>query len=148
MSSSLFNAGSTGFNVLKRHVRTHTHVDRTSTVSRSAKEAPWRNLYHHTHHRCQRLSSSRHSSWPSSSSTKNWWQTPRFAITVKMSSAGGAGLASAALYAVVSNPAVVGAKPEDADQKAHHLKNGNGFVNPWDSFRDFVGWKMGARILW
>jgi hypothetical protein len=135
MSSSLFNAGSTGFNVLKRHVRTHTHVDRTSTVSRSAKEAPWRNL-------------SRHSSWPSSSSTKNWWQTPRFAITVKMSSAGGAGLASAALYAVVSNPAVVGAKPEDADQKAHHLKNGNGFVNPWDSFRDFVGWKMGARILW
>ncbi|KAL1610291.1 hypothetical protein SLS60_001957 [Paraconiothyrium brasiliense] len=65
-----------------------------------------------------------------------------------MSSAGGAGLASAGLYVVVSKPAVVGAKPEDADDKAHHLKDGKGFINPWDSFRDFVGWRMGARLFW
>lgn len=65
-----------------------------------------------------------------------------------MSSAGGAGIASAALYAVVSNPAAIGAKPEDAHLKAHHLDGGKGFINPWDSFRDFVGWKMGMRLLW
>ncbi|KAL5378827.1 hypothetical protein DPSP01_008867 [Paraphaeosphaeria sporulosa] len=65
-----------------------------------------------------------------------------------MSGAGGAGIAAAAMYAIVSNPAAVGAKPEDADAKAHHLKDGKGFINPWDSFRDFVGWKMGMRLLW
>ncbi|KAF1978439.1 Metallo-hydrolase/oxidoreductase [Bimuria novae-zelandiae CBS 107.79] len=65
-----------------------------------------------------------------------------------MSSAGGVGAASATLYAVVSNPTAVGAKPKDADEKAHHLKGGKGFINPWDSFRDFVGWQMGLRMLW
>ncbi|KAJ4305396.1 hypothetical protein N0V90_000927 [Kalmusia sp. IMI 367209] len=66
-----------------------------------------------------------------------------------MSSAGGvAGIASAGLYAVVSNPAQIGARPEDADEKRHHLKGGKGFVNPWDSFRDFVGWQMGLKLLW
>jgi L-ascorbate metabolism protein UlaG (beta-lactamase superfamily) len=52
-----------------------------------------------------------------------------------MSSAGlGAGIGSAGLYAAVSNPAQVGAKPEEAEELKHHLKNGKGFVNPWDSF--------------
>ena len=76
-----------------------------------------------------------------------FWQTPHLSTTAKMSSVGGAGL-GAGLYAVVSNPASVGAKPEEADEKAHHLENGKGFINPWDSFRDFVGWQMGMGLLW
>lgn len=81
-------------------------------------------------------------------SPRSRWQLPKFSSKVRMSSAGGAGLVSAGLYAVVSNPASVGAKPEEADEKAHHLKNGKGFINPWDSFRDFVGWQMGMGLLW
>ncbi|KAL5373066.1 hypothetical protein PMIN02_012499 [Paraphaeosphaeria minitans] len=83
---------------------------------------------------------------------RSWWQTPHFVFTAKMSGAGGAGIvaaaAAAAMYVVVSTPAVAGARPEDADAKAHHLEDGKGFINPWDSFRDFVGWKMGLRLLW
>lgn len=71
----------------------------------------------------------------SRAATNRYWQTPAFAYTVKMSSAGlGAGIGSAGLYAVVSNPAQVGAKPEEAAELKHHLKNGKGFRNPWDSF--------------
>jgi hypothetical protein len=43
---------------------------------------------------------------------------------------------AAGLHAVVTNPAQVGAKPEEAEGKKHHLKGGKGFVNPWDSYRD------------
>jgi N-acyl-phosphatidylethanolamine-hydrolysing phospholipase D len=50
-----------------------------------------------------------------------------------MSSIGGASI-GVGLYAAVSNPAQVAAKPEDADEKKHHLKNGKGFTNPWDSY--------------
>ena len=65
------------------------------------------------------------------------WQAPKFGTTVKMSTAGGIGAAaSVALYAVVSNPAQVAAVPEDAHEKKHHLKNGKGYRNPWDSFTE------------
>ena len=81
-----------------------------------------------------------------------YWQTPpppKFSMAVKMSSAAGAGgVGSAALYAVVTSPAQIGAQPEDAEGKAHHLKNGKGFRNPWDSFRDFNPWKIGGGMLW
>ncbi|KAF2644752.1 putative Zn-dependent hydrolase/oxidoreductase family protein [Massarina eburnea CBS 473.64] len=40
------------------------------------------------------------------------------------------------MYAVVSNPTQVGAKPDDAEEKKHHLKGGKGFKNPWDSFTE------------
>lgn len=80
---------------------------------------------------------------------KNFWQTPQFGFTIKMSSAGlGGGLGSAGLYAVVTNPAQVGAKPEEADELKHHLKNGKGFVNPWDSFRDFNPFKLMFSMAW
>lgn len=147
MSSSLFNAGFTRLNVLRRHIRTRAHVENTSTASRTAKERAWGALHNNSHHRFQRVWPSRHSS-RSSTSTRNWWRTPSFSFTVKMSSAGGAGGAAAAMYVVVSNPVAVAARPEDADEKAHHLKNGKGFTNPWDSFRDFAGWQMGMRLLW
>ncbi|OAL43587.1 Metallo-hydrolase/oxidoreductase [Pyrenochaeta sp. DS3sAY3a] len=70
-----------------------------------------------------------------------------------MSSVGG-GSVAAALYAVVSNPAQVGAVPEDAQDKKHHLKHGKGFVNPWDShvelspfelFKGFLGRKLSGK---
>lgn len=58
-----------------------------------------------------------------------------------MSSIGGAGI-SAGLYAAVSNPAQVLSQPEDAAAKAHHLKNGKGFTNPWDSYTELSPFTM------
>ena len=44
---------------------------------------------------------------------------------------------SAILYAAtVSAASVTGATPEDAKEKKHHLKDGSGFTNPWDSWRN------------
>jgi len=51
---------------------------------------------------------------------------------------------SAALYATVSTSNTQGAVPEDAKNKAHHLKDGKGFTNPWPSFRDFTP----VSIIW
>ena len=64
-----------------------------------------------------------------------------------MSSLAG-GVGSAALYAVVSNPSQIGARPEDAGAKAHHVRNGNGFRNPWDSFNEMGAVKLGGAMLW
>lgn len=64
-----------------------------------------------------------------------------------MSSAAGA-LGAAGLYAVVSNPAQLGARPEDAEEKRHHLKHGRGFTNPWDSWVEKSGWQLGLSMLW
>ena len=58
-----------------------------------------------------------------------------------MSSLGAAGI-SAGLYAVVSNPAQIAAVPEDAKEKRHHLKNGKGFTNPWDSYVEVGAWEL------
>ncbi|KAL9638452.1 MAG: hypothetical protein Q9204_001494 [Flavoplaca sp. TL-2023a] len=65
-----------------------------------------------------------------------------------MSSSGTA----AALYAATVSPAsITGGVPEEAKDKKHHLKNGKGFDNPWDSWRDFsgpaIGWAMVKRRL-
>ncbi|KAL5118083.1 hypothetical protein ACEQ8H_004071 [Pleosporales sp. CAS-2024a] len=64
-----------------------------------------------------------------------------------MSSIGGAGI-SAALYAVVSNPAQVAAQPAGTEERAHHLKNGKGFTNPWDSYVESSPWKIVSTLLW
>lgn len=64
-----------------------------------------------------------------------------------MSSIGGAGI-GAALYAVVSNPAQIAAQPEEAKEKAHHLKNGKGFVNPWDSYTETSPVQFMRMMLW
>lgn len=54
-----------------------------------------------------------------------------------MSNIGTAG----ALYAVTTSPAsVLGAVPEDAKEKRHHLKDGKGFINPWESFKMMSTW--------
>jgi N-acyl-phosphatidylethanolamine-hydrolysing phospholipase D len=64
-----------------------------------------------------------------------------------MSSIGGAGI-STALYAVVSNPAQLAAQPEEAKEKAHHLKNGRGFTNPWDSYSELTIFQYAKNTLW
>jgi hypothetical protein len=46
------------------------------------------------------------------------------------------GMTAAALYAcTMTNPAALGAVPEESEAKAHHLKDGKGFTNPWESWR-------------
>ncbi|KAF2712382.1 Metallo-hydrolase/oxidoreductase [Pleomassaria siparia CBS 279.74] len=59
-----------------------------------------------------------------------------------MSSVGVGAAASATLYAVVSIPAQMGARPEGAHELEHHLENGKGFRNPWDSFANLSIPKM------
>ena len=72
---------------------------------------------------------------------QSFWQTPHFNTTVKMSSIGGASI-GVGLYAAVSNPAQIAAKPEEADEKRHHLKGGKGFTNPWDSYVETSLWEL------
>ncbi|KAL2044022.1 hypothetical protein N7G274_003543 [Stereocaulon virgatum] len=56
---------------------------------------------------------------------------------------------AAALYAAtISSASVVGAQPEEAKDKAHHLKDGKGFTNPWDSWRNFTGPEIVKALLW
>jgi len=58
------------------------------------------------------------------------------------------GMTAAALYAcTISSPATLGAVPEDTDAKAHHLKNGKGFINPWESWHDMSGPQIGRAML-
>ena len=58
--------------------------------------------------------------------------TPKRSLTTSSLMSGSA--TSAALYAMtVSVSSVTGGTPEEAKEKPHHLKNGKGFHNPWDS---------------
>ncbi|KAF1837059.1 Metallo-hydrolase/oxidoreductase [Decorospora gaudefroyi] len=74
-------------------------------------------------------------------------QRPQFSTTVKMSSIGGASI-GAGLYAAVSNPAQTAARPEEADEKRHHLKNRKGFTNPWDSYIESSAWELVVKGIW
>ena len=59
------------------------------------------------------------------------------------------GMATAAIYALsITNPAALGAVPEDAEGKEHHLKGGSGFRNPWPSYVDFNPFKIGMSMAW
>jgi N-acyl-phosphatidylethanolamine-hydrolysing phospholipase D len=64
-----------------------------------------------------------------------------------MSSIGGAGI-GASLYAVVSSPTQIAAQPEGTEEKAHHLKNGKGFTNPWDSYVAISLWDIFKVVFW
>ena len=87
---------------------------------------------------------------PGAKFTRLTWSNPQFSASVKMSGAAGVGAAaaSAALYAVVSNPAQIGAQPEDAKDKKHHLKHGKGFQNPWESFISYSMPRLFGGMLW
>jgi N-acyl-phosphatidylethanolamine-hydrolysing phospholipase D len=59
------------------------------------------------------------------------------------------GTISAALYAcTITPPSSLGAVPEDSGAKAHHLKDGKGFVNPWDSWKDMSAPEIIKAMLW
>jgi N-acyl-phosphatidylethanolamine-hydrolysing phospholipase D len=62
-----------------------------------------------------------------------------------MSSMGGAGI-GAGLYAAISTPTQGAAQPEDAKDKAHHLKGG--FTNPWDSYVPFTAFQVFKALTW
>lgn len=71
-----------------------------------------------------------------------------FSGSPRMSSSGTA----AALYAATVTPAsVTGAVPQEVEGKKHHLKDGKGFTNPWDSWKEMggfsIGWAM-AKYVW
>jgi len=59
------------------------------------------------------------------------------------------GMTAAALYAcTISIPAVPGAVPEDLEDKKHHLKNGKGFTNPWESWKEMSGPQIMGAMFW
>ena len=56
--------------------------------------------------------------------------------------------AVAALYAAtVSSSSAPSAIPEEAKDKQHHLKDGKGFFNPWDSHKWIPGPQIGKAIV-
>ena len=72
---------------------------------------------------------------------------PPSQASVKMSSAGAA--TAATLYAIASiTTPDGGAKPEDAVEKKHHVKNGKGFRNPWPSYKDVAPSKIMWEMVW
>lgn len=55
---------------------------------------------------------------------------------------------AAALYAAtISSSALSGAVPEDAKDKKHHLKDGKGFTNPWESWREMGGFGILKALI-
>jgi len=59
------------------------------------------------------------------------------------------GMTMAAIYAAsISSPTALGAVPEDVEAKAHHLKNGKGFTNPWESWKEFNPATIIRGMIW
>ena len=57
-------------------------------------------------------------------------------------------MTSSILHAVVGSPSNASAVPSEAADKAHHNKNGTGFVNPWDSYKEQNARQIVSAILW
>lgn len=56
---------------------------------------------------------------------------------------------SAIVYACTfSTPASLGAVPEDSEAKAHHLKGGKGFANPWPSYEEWSTPQIMRVMVW
>lgn len=56
---------------------------------------------------------------------------------------------AAALYACTMTPPMpLGAVPEESKDKAHHLKGGKGFTNPWESWKEMSGFQIGGAMAW
>ncbi|CAG8953491.1 hypothetical protein HYFRA_00010241 [Hymenoscyphus fraxineus] len=59
------------------------------------------------------------------------------------------GMAAAMAYAcTMTPPSTLGAVPEDSKEKAHHLKDGKGFRNPWPSWVDQSPIKITSAMAW
>ncbi|KAH7070260.1 N-acyl-phosphatidylethanolamine-hydrolyzing phospholipase D [Paraphoma chrysanthemicola] len=68
-----------------------------------------------------------------------------------MSSIGTTAGSIAGLYAVVLQSEEEGkgkGVPDDVAEKKHHLKNGKGFRNPWDSYGDLTPWGFFWNTFW
>jgi hypothetical protein len=58
-------------------------------------------------------------------------------------------MTAAAVYALtLTSPTALGAVPEEAPEKAHHLKDGKGFTNPWESWREFQVPQILRKMIW
>jgi len=56
---------------------------------------------------------------------------------------------AAALYTVaVSVPSGTAAVPDDTRELKHHLKDGKGFRNPWDSWHEPQIFKLFKSLAW
>ncbi|KAL9075170.1 MAG: hypothetical protein Q9161_001856 [Pseudevernia consocians] len=56
---------------------------------------------------------------------------------------------SAVLYATISSPMrSIGAVPKDSKELRHHIKNGKGFLNPWDSYIEQSVPQILRALLW
>ena len=51
----------------------------------------------------------------------------------------GSGTAAVLYAATISNASITGAVPEESKERRHHLKDGKGFTNPWDSWKEMSG---------
>ena len=72
-------------------------------------------------------------------------QQRTFSNSPKMSSS----VTSAILYAAtISTASITGAVPEEAKEKRHHLKNGKGFDNPWESWRSLTAPSILKAMVW
>ncbi|CAG8973495.1 hypothetical protein HYALB_00002820 [Hymenoscyphus albidus] len=59
------------------------------------------------------------------------------------------GMAAAMAYAcTMTPPSALGAVPEESKEKAHHLKDGKGFRNPWPSWVDQSPIKITSAMAW
>ncbi len=68
-----------------------------------------------------------------------------FSTSPTMSSAATA----AVLYAAtISASAITEAKPEEAKDRSHHLQDGMGFMNPWESWRDMASLEIVRALAW
>ena len=60
----------------------------------------------------------------------------------------GAGTAAALYATTISSSSITGAVPEEAKDKKHHLKDGKGFTNPWDSWREMTAGQIMKAMIW
>lgn len=58
------------------------------------------------------------------------------------------GMSAAFYMATISTSSITNAVPEEAKEKRHHLKDGKGFTNPWDSWRNFSGPGILKAMVW
>ncbi|KAI9885928.1 MAG: hypothetical protein M1823_002254 [Watsoniomyces obsoletus] len=57
------------------------------------------------------------------------------------------GTVTALLSATVAQTSQPGTEPEEARERRHHLKDGKGFTNPWDSWRDMEAFEIGKAMI-
>ncbi|TVY86763.1 N-acyl-phosphatidylethanolamine-hydrolyzing phospholipase D [Lachnellula willkommii] len=58
------------------------------------------------------------------------------------------GMTAVVMYATMTAPTALSAVPEETKDKAHHLKNGKGFRNPWDSCIEQNPIKLTTTLAW